>query len=222
MKEPTDISRRRFLIGAACAAGASALTCGGLGLWAARAPDIEFAQSDCGDVDGHNRILVAYASRAGSTGGVAEAIAEVLCQEDLAVDLRLARDVADVSAYRAVVVGSAIYMGRWLSEAADFLQAHQDTLRKIPVAYFSVCLTLKDDTEENRRTVAAYLDPVRERVPQVRPVDVGLFAGKLQGDNLSALYRLIVKAMELPEGDYRDWTSIQAWAQKLPRLLGCA
>jgi menaquinone-dependent protoporphyrinogen IX oxidase len=81
---------------------------------------------------------------------------------------------------------------------------------------------VRGDTEENRRTVAAYLDPVRERVPQVRPVDVGLFAGKLQGDNLSALYRLIVKAMDLPEGDYRDWASIQAWALKLPRLLGCA
>lgn len=222
MEESTNIGRRRFLIGAGCALGAGAVTCGGLGIWAARAPEIEFAQSDCGDADGDNRVLVAYASRAGSTGGVAEAIAEVLCQEDLAVDLRLARDVSDVSAYRAVVVGSAIYMGQWMSEAADFLAAHQDTLRKIPVACFTVCLTLKDDTEENRRTVAAYLDPVRERVPQVRPVDVGLFAGRLQGDNLSALYRLIVKAMDLPEGDYRNWTAIQAWAQKLPRLLGCA
>ncbi|NOR83874.1 MAG: flavodoxin [Ardenticatenales bacterium] len=222
MKEPTDISRRRFLIGAGCALGAGAVTCSGLGLWAARAPEIEFAQSDCGDTDGDNRILVAYASRAGSTGEVAQAIAEVLCQENLAVDLRLARDVADVSAYRAVVVGSAIYMGRWMSEAADLLEAHREALSKIRVACFTVCLTLKDDTEENRRTVSAYLDPVRERVPQVRPVDVGLFAGKLQGDNLSALYRLIVKAMDFPEGDYRDWTSIRAWAQKLPRLLGCA
>ena len=222
MTEPANISRRRFLIGAGCAVGAGALTCGGLGIWAARAPDIEFAQSDCGDVDGHNRILIAYASRAGSTGEVAEAIAEVLCQEDLAVDLRLARDVSDVSAYQAVVVGSAIYMGRWLSEAADFLEAHRDTLSKIPVAWFTVCMTLKDDTEENRRTVAAYLDPVRERVPQVRPRDVGLFAGRLQGNNLSALYRLIVKTMDLPEGDYRDWTAIRAWAQELPRLLSCA
>jgi hypothetical protein len=58
MKVPTDISRRRFLIGAGCALGAGAVTCGGLGLMAARAPDIEFAQSDCGDVDGDNRILV--------------------------------------------------------------------------------------------------------------------------------------------------------------------
>ena len=39
----------------------------------------------------------------------------------------------------------------------------------MPVAYFLVCLTLKDDTEENRRTVAAYLDPVREQGPQVQP-----------------------------------------------------
>jgi len=222
MEEPTNISRRRFLIGAGCALGAGAVTCGGLGLVAARAPEIEFAQSDCGEVDGDNRILIAYASRAGSTGEVAEAIAEVLCQEDLAVDLRLAQNVSDVSAYRAVVVGSAIYMGRWLSEAVDFLEAHRDALSRTPVACFTVCLTIKDDTDENRRTVAAYFDPVRERVPEVRPRDVGLFAGSLQGDNLSALYRLIVKTMDMPEGDYRDWTSIQAWAQKLPRLLGCA
>lgn len=169
-----------------------------------------------------DKILVAYASRAGSTGEVAEAIGEVLCNGGAAVDVRLAKDVTDVSPYRAVVVGSAIYMGRWMSEAVKFVERQRDALSQVPVAYFTVCLTMKDDTEENRRTVAAYLDPVREQVPQVQPVDVGLFAGRLDSSKLPFLYRLIIKAMKQPEGDFRNWEAIRAWAGELVPLLESA
>lgn len=164
-----------------------------------------------------SKILIAYASRAGSTGEVAEAIGEVLCDAGAAADVRLAKDVADVSLYRATVVGSAIYMGRWMSDAVKFVKRHRDPLARMPVAYFAVCLTMKDDTEESRRTVAAYLDPVRE---MVQPVTEGLFAGRLDYSKLSFLYRLIVKTMGVPEEDYRNWETIRAWARELVQQLG--
>ena len=220
MNGQTEINRRRFLKVAAAAVGASALACAGLGILATRPPEIEFAESSCGKEENMgDKILVAYASRAGSTGEVAEVIGEVLCDGGAAVDVRLAKDVTDVSPYRAAVVGSAIYMGRWMSEAVKFVETHRDALSQVPVAYFTVCLTMKDDTEENRRTVAAYLDPVRE---VVQPVDVGLFAGRLDSSKLSFIYWLIIKAMGQAEGDFRNWEAIRAWAGELVPLLGSA
>jgi menaquinone-dependent protoporphyrinogen oxidase len=117
-----------------------------------------------------------------------------------------------------VVVGSGIRVGKWLPEAVQFVERYQEALSRVPVAYFLVCLTLKDDTEENRREVAAYLDPVRE---MVQPVDVGLFAGAMDYSKLPFIFRLMMKAMKSPEGDFRDWEAIRAWTAGVrPALLG--
>jgi len=126
-----------------------------------------------------------------------------------------------VSGYRAVVVGTGIRAGQVYSEATAFLETHQQALSRAPVAYFVVCMTMKENTEENRRTVAAYLDPVREKAPQVQPVDVGLFAGVMDHKRLSLPLKLIMKAMKRPEENCRDWDAIRAWAAGVrPALLG--
>jgi len=218
MSEQKRITRRRFLALAGGAAGVTAAACLGLTALGTRQPAVEFAETSCGNKsDVSDKVLVAYASRCGSTGGVAEAIGEVLCEGGVAADVRLAKDVTDLSGYQAVIVGSAIRMGAWLPEAMKFVETHQDVLSRIPVAYFAVCMTLEEDTEENRRTVAAYLDPIRERV---QPVDVGLFAGAMDYNKLPFIYRLIVKALKSPEGDFRDWDAIRAWAANArPALL---
>jgi menaquinone-dependent protoporphyrinogen oxidase len=159
-----------------------------------------------------DKILVAYASRAGSTGEVAETIGQMLCEAGAAVDVRLAKEVTDLSPYRAVVVGSGIRVGKWLPEAVEFVENHRETLNRIPIAYFLVCLTLKEDTEENRREVSAYLDPVCKIV---QPVDTGLFAGAMDYSKLPFILRLTMKAMKSPKGDFRDWEVIRAWADRV-------
>jgi menaquinone-dependent protoporphyrinogen oxidase len=230
VNEQTKITRRRFLIGAGTALGASVLTCGGLGVWAARPPKVEFTESSYGEENNmKDRILVAYASRAGSTGEVAEAIGKVLADQSesngsVAVDVRLAKDVTDLSPYRAVVVGSAIYMGQWMPEAVKFVERHRDALGQVPVACFTVCMMMKDDEEENRRLVTAYLNP-EDQTLRIQPVDAGLFAGSIDYSKLSFLYRTIAKAVSkategVGEGDFRDWEAIRAWAAGLsPALL---
>jgi len=225
MNEPNRINRRRFLALTGGAVGATALACCGLTVLGTRQPAVEFNESSCeGEHGGENemsdKILVAYASRCGSTGEVAEAIGQVLCDAGAAVDVRLAKNVTDVSPYRAVIVGSAIRMGRWLPEAVGFVETHREPLSRVPVAYFLSCMTLEDDTEEKRRTVAIYLDPVREIV---QPVDVGLFAGAMDYDKLPFIFRLMMKTLGTPEGDFRDWEGIRAWADGLrPALLGAS
>jgi menaquinone-dependent protoporphyrinogen oxidase len=160
----------------------------------------------------NNRILVAYATRAGSTIDAAETVGRVLRDGGAAVDVRPVGAVADLADYDALVVGSAVRA----AEALRLLERHAPGLGDRPVAYFVVCGTLKDDTPENRRTVDAYLDPLR-RIKE--PAAVGLFAGKIDHRTLNPLIRLLLKLMKAPEGDWRDWERIRSWAAELlPRL----
>jgi len=166
----------------------------------------------------NDRILVTYATRAGSTAEVAEAIAKALSADGATVDVRPVKDILDLSPYRAVVLGSAIRMGRWLPEAFAFLKTHKAELHRLPVAFFVTCVTLTNNTVENRRTVDAYLDPVRAIL---RPVSVGLFAGAMDRSKLSFIDRLMVKAAKTPEGDFRKWDDIHLWGESLQGILNC-
>lgn len=186
-----------------------------------RQSTIKFVESTCGK-DGKipKRILIAYASRCGSTGKVAEAIGQTLCGTGISTEVRLVDNVKDLSPYQAVILGSAIRVGKLLPEAVAFVKKHQDTLRRIPVAYFVVCVTMRDDTIENRRTASAFLDPLCKLAPRVKPVDRGLFAGATDFRKLSFVHRSILKAKGIPEGDFRNWEAIRTWTLKVrPELV---
>jgi menaquinone-dependent protoporphyrinogen oxidase len=173
---------------------------------------------DHGGNDMNRKILVAYASKAGSTVGVAEAIAKTLADNGAMVDVRRAKTVADLGPYDAVVVGSAIRGAKWLPEAMQFMQTHHSALAGKPFAAFLVCITLAmPGAEKYHAGVATWLAPVRA---MVRPVSEGLFAGVLDYDRLPLVpdglkMRALSAATRTPEGDYRDWEAIHAWASDL-------
>jgi menaquinone-dependent protoporphyrinogen oxidase len=74
-------------------------------------------------------------------------------------------------------------------------------------------MLLHHRTPQRRRTAATYVGTVQQIVPRIRPIDVGLFAGKLRYRNLPLLERITFFAMSrLPSGDFRDWDAIRAWA----------
>ncbi len=170
----------------------------------------------------NDRILVTYASRNGSTAGVAEAIGKTLAEAGAQVDVLPMQDVKDLVPYRAVVAGSAIQAAQWLPEAMQFIQAHRAELARKPFAAFLVCMTLAMKNGNYREHVATWLEPVRALV---QPVSEGLFAGALDirkipsfGDRLK--FRLSVASGVWSEGDHRDWNAIHAWAESLrPWLL---
>lgn len=158
------------------------------------------------------QVLVAYATRCGSTREVAEEIGRALAGAGLAVDVRPVGEVDDLSPYRAVVVGSPIRGGKWLPEAVGFVRGNQEAFSRIPVAYFAVGLSLREGTEEARREAMATLKPVRDLVA---PVDVGLFAGALDPRKLPLVLRLLMRLIKAPAGDFRDWAAIRAWATRI-------
>lgn len=185
------------------------------------ASDIAFLETSCGENHPQpRRVLIAYASRCGSTGSVAEAMGDVLCGMGASVDVRLVENVKDLGPYQAVIVGSAVRRGKWLPEATAFVKSNQDTLSRLPIAYFVVCMTMKDDTPENRDKALAYLDPVRKDAPRIRPAVVGLFPGVLDFSKLSFLNQSIFKAKGVSEGDYRNLAAEKGWASNLgPSLV---
>ena len=125
-----------------------------------------------------HKILVTYATRSGWTVGVAEAIGKNLAENGASVDVLPMQDVKDLSAYHAVVAGSAINGGEWLPEAMQFMRAHQAELQQKPLAVFLVCMTLTmRNADQYRSHVATWLAPVRALV---HPVSEGLFAGGLE------------------------------------------
>jgi len=165
------------------------------------------------------KILVAYATRAGSTFEVAARVAEVLRAAGAIVDVKPVPAVHELKGYDAVVVGSAIRMGRWLPEAVAFVQAHRQTLSHIPTAYFLVSGLLRNDTPEIRGKVLAFLDPVRQIL---EPSSIGLFAGKIDYSRMDGLDRSIAEAVSTSQGDWRNWEAIRSWAQGLQRILAHA
>jgi len=213
------MSRRDFLVLSAGAICTSILRHEIVGA-ASEKPGSEFIESSCQNAGTmKKRVLISYASRCGSTGGVAEAMGQVLCGMGASADIRLVGKVNDLSPYHAVIVGSAIRRGKWLPEAVGFVKDNQDMLGRLPIAYFVVCLSMKDDTAENRSKVMAYLDPVRKEAPKIQPVAVGLFPGALDFGKLSFVDKMFFQAKGVSEGDYRDWPAVKAWASAVGPMV---
>jgi menaquinone-dependent protoporphyrinogen oxidase len=156
-------------------------------------------------------ILVAYASKHGSTQG----IAEQLRQLGKEAEARPVEKVSDPGTYEAFVIGSAIYYGSWMKETTEWVHHNQAVLAGHPVWLFSVgpLGTEVKNAEQQPKEMTDFQQAIRPR-------DQRVFFGALDHSHLSFAERVMVKAVRAPEGDFRDWQVIEAWAASIARDLG--
>ncbi len=160
------------------------------------------------------KILVCYATRCGSTGEVAERIASVIKSDGHTVDVSQVKRNIDIDDYDAVVVGSAIRIGKCLGEAIEFVKQRKSDLQKKKLFYFGVCLmiTMPDKLHE----VQTYLDSM---IAECRPIAHEIFAGKVDFSRLSFPIRLLMKQMKTPEGDFVEWQKVESWAKMISKSV---
>jgi menaquinone-dependent protoporphyrinogen oxidase len=159
-------------------------------------------------------VLVAYASKHGSTQGIAERITEKLRQLGKEVEAQPMDAVEDPRRYEAFVIGSAIYYGSWLKEATEWVHRNQTILAGHPVWMFSSgpLGTDVNDAEQQPKEIAEFQKAIGPR-------DQRIFFGAIDHSRLSFAERMMVKAVRAPEGDFRDWKAIEAWAESIARDL---
>jgi len=157
-------------------------------------------------------VLVAYASRLGATREIARRIGEVLRTADHAVTVQSVDDPVDPSAFDAVVVGSGVFAGHWHRPAIDFVHGHRRALAGRPTWLFSSGPVGSIALEEAPKDPA----DIAEMTSLVKPRGHRVFLGALdhaaiEDSDLSRFERVIAKRF-VPEGDWRDWAAIEAWA----------
>lgn len=153
------------------------------------------------------RVLVAYATKHGSTREVADAIATTLQEQGLRVDLRAAADCRELDEHRAVVLGGALYMGRWHKDARAFLRRHDAALESRPVAVFAIGPQRTDDASV--RSARRQLDRALARARGFAPLDVAIFGGVIDPAKLRFPFN------RMQPSDARDWDAIRDWAREL-------
>ncbi len=166
----------------------------------------------------HTRnILIAYASRQGSTAEIAHAIAAEIRKSGARVEARQIGDIDSLAGYDAVIIGSAIRYDKWLPEAHEFVKTYQSTLQTLPVSMFLTCLTLSQDSIKAKQQATRYAESVAATLPHIRTTDIGQFAGVLDYRKMPRPTRLLARILfaflQVAQGDYRNWQAIQAWAK---------
>jgi menaquinone-dependent protoporphyrinogen oxidase len=154
-------------------------------------------------------VWVVFASKYESTREVAEAIAAEIGQRH-EVATRDAAEVETLEGADAVVLGSAIYGGHWLEPARKLLSEHAEALAARPAWLFSV-----GPIGDPPKPAEAGPDGIEDAIAATGARGHDVFAGKLDFSKLKRVERLMVKAFRAPEGDFRDWDEIRAWARSV-------
>ena len=153
-------------------------------------------------------ILVAYASKRGSTAEVATFVGKRLRERGLVVDVRKAAEVEDLAFYDGVVLGGSLYFGRWHDDAASFLKRFRAALADRPLAVFA--LGPKTASPQDLAESQAQLD---RALGDVEPTTLAVFGGVIDPTTL----RFPLNRM--PASDARDWTAIAGWTDEVASLV---
>lgn len=162
----------------------------------------------------NQKVLVTYATKYGATAGIAEFVCDKLREAGLTVELRPLQRIADLSAYTAVVLGSAVYIGRWRKEAVSFLHDNKKALMDKKVWLFSSGPTGEGEAAE---LVEGWTlpGPVQKIADEIQPRDVAVFHGALDASKLNVLEKWVINNIKVPVGDFRSWDAVSDWANAI-------
>jgi menaquinone-dependent protoporphyrinogen oxidase len=161
-------------------------------------------------------VLVCYATRYGSTGKIASIIAEELVKAHLEVTLSPLSLVTDPGTSDAVVIGSPLYMGKWLAEARDFVSRFRTKLQARPVVVFTVGYSFRDQMKEDIASGDEALSSVKVFIT---PAAEGYFAGRVDPDSMNSADREVTRLARIIPGDFMSPESVRNWARGLPHIL---
>ena len=181
------------------------------------------------------RVQIVYASRHGGSEGIAKRIAAVLRTEGADAEATDAASNPDPAGFDAYVVGSGVYLGKWLKEGVTFVEEHRDALAAKPVWLFSsgpVAVVSDDPAVALEAALGPASGPgsgghkqLDELVAAVHPRDHRVFGGVFDPERpavttMERIVRIIPAAKKaLPTGDFRDWDRVDAWATGIAREL---
>jgi menaquinone-dependent protoporphyrinogen oxidase len=157
-------------------------------------------------------ILIAYATRGGTTQKVAESISQAMRKQGLLIEVRPVEQVKNLSPYRAVIMGSGTREERWLPEAEHFVQHHREALGKLPTVFFMVYTALLTEFPNRVDEVLTQLREVRHNV---EPLEVAI----VSRDTQTMPPHLLVNAKPLPKGQWSGWENLETWASKMSKQL---
>lgn len=166
-------------------------------------------------------VLVAYASKHGSTAEIADAVADTLRQSGLDVDCKAVGEVKRLEPYGAVVLGSAVYIRRWRGDARRFLRKHGKELSKRPFWVFSSGPVGEPRDDEKG---SPWLEPPRivEKVERLGVREHVVFGGRVPVDPHGPAQRAMVENTPAEYRDRRNWDEIRAWAAGVASELHAA
>lgn len=168
------------------------------------------------------RVLVVYATRYGATRGIAERITAELNERGHRAAMVAAAKAQGVDGYDAFVVGSAVFIGRWMKEASGFVRRHSAALADKPVWLFSSG-PIGQTTGEEKALESSVPKDIAELEPLVHARGHRVFFGAFDHAKLDLGHKLVfaMPAMKrlMVDGDYRDWKAIDAWAEEIAASL---
>jgi len=168
------------------------------------------------------KVLVAYASKYGSTKEIAEFIGEKLRLRGVDVDVRDVTLTGDPSSYDAFVIGSALFMGHWMKEAKEFVSKNRSTLASRHSWIFSSGPTGTKETDKKGRNLREVSGPTElgDLRSWIHPLEHKVFFGAFFADRLKGTAGLFARMIPKDEqGDFRNWPEIEAWANSIASSL---
>ena len=161
------------------------------------------------------RMLVAYATHAGSTQEVANEIGETLRKQGIAVEIHPVRNVRDLGEYSAVVLGAPLYMFHWHRDAHHFIARFKKDLERLPLAIFAIGPF--EDKPDHWQGAREQLDKELAKYTWLEPAAKEVFGGKFDAAALHFPYSWIPAMKAIPPSDLRNWDTIRAWAEQFAR-----